>query len=122
MPLFIETEFDGHLVQMLEATALPGRASAKNAVRHIDKANAIADTDPDMAAFRAITAEEEAATALFHSLKRHRYPGSELLKPRDHLQKNAVAPFCSAVSRLFELVDEQFDLRPQLRINDEAGA
>src|SRR5437762_14165480 len=101
---------------MLERTALPGRPAAKSAVRHIDKAYALADLDPDMAAFRAITAEEEAGTALFHSLKRHRYPGSAVLKPRDHLHKNAVAPFCTAVARLFALADQEFGLRPQRTI------
>jgi hypothetical protein len=114
--MFAETEFDRSLVEMLESTALPGRPAAKNAVRHIDKAYALAELDPDMAAFRAITAEEEAATGLFHSLKRHSYPGSEALKPRDHLQKSAVAPFCSAVARLFALADQEFDLRSQLAI------
>ena len=120
MTAFVQAEFDQHLVEMLDSVALPARAAAKNAVRHIDRAHAIAVLDPDMAAFRAITAEEEAATALFHSLKRHNYPGSEALN-RDHLQKNAVAPFCSAVARLFADIDQRLNLRHQLKINTDTG-
>ncbi len=43
-----------------------------------------------MAAFRWITAEEEAATAVIHSLQAKRYIGAERLNPRDHLTKNAI--------------------------------
>ncbi len=62
--------------------------------------------DLEMAAFRAITAEEEAASALFHSLKRRRYAGAARLSPRNHVHKNAVAPFCTAVSRVLAATEE----------------
>jgi hypothetical protein len=76
MPVFVESEFDQHLVDMLLTTAAPGQYAARNAVRHLDKAGEIAEIDPMMAAFRAITAEEEAATAVFHALRRQGYPAS----------------------------------------------
>ena len=119
MAFFAQTEFDNKLVEMLGATSKPGQFAARNAVRHIDKAAAIAEIDPEMAAFRAITAEEESATAVFHALKRHKYPGSAALRVRDHLQKNALSPFCLAVAELFGTVDQTLALKPQLRIDDE---
>jgi hypothetical protein len=75
-----------------------------------------------MAAFRAITAEEEAATAVFHALKRHQYPGSNLLHRHSHLHKNALGPFCEATFEVFKLLNDQHDLRPQLMIAEEEGS
>jgi hypothetical protein len=121
MPLFVETEFDQHLVDMLLTTAAPGQYAARNAVRHLDKAGEIAEIDPTMAAFRAITAEEEAATAVFHALRRHGYAGSTILHRHNHLHKNALGPFCEATIEVFKLVNDQFDLRPQLLIAEEDG-
>jgi len=69
MAAFIESEYDAKVVAMLRDTAAPGQYAARNAVRHIDQAYLLVDVDPPMAAFRAITAEEEAATAVFHALR-----------------------------------------------------
>ncbi|MCB1605317.1 MAG: hypothetical protein KDI59_11755, partial [Xanthomonadales bacterium] len=46
---------------------------ARNAINHLEKAWVIRDIDIEMAVFRGITAEEEAASAVFHCLKNHRY-------------------------------------------------
>ncbi len=54
---FDQSAFDQRLVDMLFTTARPGQYAARNAVRHLDNAERIADIDPEMAAFRAITAE-----------------------------------------------------------------
>lgn len=43
-----------------------------------------------MSAFRAITAEEEAATALILALKMRQYPGADVLKYNNHVHKSAV--------------------------------
>jgi hypothetical protein len=49
------------------------RARFMNALRHIDMGLQIKDIDADMAYFRGITAEEEAATGLLLTIKRHQY-------------------------------------------------
>jgi hypothetical protein len=54
-----------------------------------------------MSAFRAITAEEEAATALILALKHRRYPGADRLDHRRHEQKVAITPFLQAVAKAF---------------------
>lgn len=90
-------------------------------MRHIEKAWALAEIDAEMAAFRAITAEEEAATAVFHSLRRHRYPGSQKLNSRSHLHKNALWPFVEAVAELFAQADKELGLRPRIIVNAEGA-
>jgi hypothetical protein len=84
------------------------------------------DIDPEMAAFRALTAEEEAASALLHSLKWHRYKLSEQLNPRQHIQKAAVYPFSLAVESILargvppeadaQLEIDESGTTPQIRI------
>lgn len=54
--------------------------------------------------FRAITAEEEAATALMFALKLRGYPRSNRLKPRDHGQKSAWTPLIEAIGKMFAIV------------------
>jgi hypothetical protein len=95
---FPMTDVERFLVGTLIPTAAaPGKWAALSAVRHLHRAWRLREWDPEMAVFRAITSEEESATALFHALRRRRYVGAEKLDPRDHIQKNAVAPFLDAV-------------------------
>ncbi|MHB0704276.1 hypothetical protein ACX4MT_18865 [Roseomonas mucosa] len=88
----------------LEASVakMPGRVGhcLVNAFRHIHMASQIFEVDQEMAALRSITAEEEAATALFISLKNKKYHGASLLEHRNHLHKNAVGIFLYAVRQV----------------------
>ncbi len=90
------------LEQIVSRCPAPGCYCALNAIDHLSKADAIKDIDPEMAFFRGACAEEEAATAIFQSLKRLRYPNADLLKPREHMQKVAVTPFLWAIHRAAE--------------------
>lgn len=99
--VFTISDFDKVLADTIPLMKPPGKWAAFNSIRHLNKAWKLKDHDLEMAVFCAITAEEEAATALFHSLKRHHYNSSDRLKPRDHVHKNAVIPFINAVSRVF---------------------
>lgn len=91
-------DFDRFLVdEVFPASRQPGRWAAMNAVRHTNRAWMLRESDPQMAAFRAITGEEESATALFRALQRLKYPKAEKLKRRCHVHKNAVTPFLAAV-------------------------
>lgn len=60
---------------------------------HLELAHKLADVDPAMAIFRAITAEEEAATGLLRALQFRNYPRAGNLSVRNHLHKAAVFPF-----------------------------
>lgn len=71
---------------------LPGalRYRFANALRHIDQAFALLEVDREMASFRAITAEEEAATALIRSIQLRHYDFAEKFNPRHHHHKAAI--------------------------------
>lgn len=74
----------------------PVRMRAVNSLDGFDRAFALLDVDREMASFRAITAQEEAAAALFRSLQIRNYPGSERLDLRWHDHKAALWPVLDA--------------------------
>lgn len=69
----------------------------RNALKHLRLAWKIKDTDPAMALFRAITAEEEAASSIFNILKNQKYKNAERIHFRNHMHKQAVFPFLRSV-------------------------
>jgi len=73
-----------------------------NAISHLRKSLEISSVDPAMAAFRAVCAEEEAATALINSLKEVGYQGAEKLYFRKHEDKHAVVLFVGTVMQWFQ--------------------
>jgi len=58
--------------------------------------------DKEMAVFRAITAEEEAATAVFLSLKEKGYENSNKIKFKKHPYKQALDPFIRSIGKFSE--------------------
>ena len=119
MSFFARNAFEVAIEDMILDTPAPGKHSARSALRHLQKASALATLDPDMAAFRAITAEEEAATAVIHSLRRRQYEGSERLKPRNHVHKNSLSQLLEAIQGIFGEADKELSLRPQLRVLEQ---
>ncbi len=73
----------------------------RSALRHLEKSAALADIDKEMSAFRAITAEEEAASGLIRALRELNYPGTEAMNVQNHLHKHAVFPFLRIVFLFF---------------------
>jgi hypothetical protein len=107
--------FDQQCKDLLDA--LPKRHSRscfRSAFHHLDMAQKIADLDPTMAAFRCLTAEEEAASGLMHCLKERAYTNSNLLKPRDHVHKNAIAPFLDVLGMFFSETFDAHINKPEL--------
>lgn len=92
-----------------------------HAFHHLEKAQEISEIDPEMAAFRAITAEEEAATALFFSLREKGYEGARKLQYRSHLYKLGVHRFLVAISGFFASMEEQYPERRLRKTENEAG-
>jgi hypothetical protein len=79
---------------------------ARNAINHLEKAWTIRVIDKEMALFRAITAEEEAATALLLICQEKKYPNANKLKWRNHHHKAGLIIMFDAVrSFLRSLVD-----------------
>jgi hypothetical protein len=89
------------IAEFILHTPAPGKHCARSAISHIQSAWAIRKIDLEMAAFRSLTAVEEATTAIFHSLKRHKYEGADKLQLRSHVHKAAVSPFLGAIETNF---------------------
>lgn len=79
------------------------RWHAVNSISHLRWSAKISEIDPLMAAFRAICAEEEAATSLICSLQQCDYEFSERIGFRNHTDKHAVIVFIRAVMDWFKL-------------------
>lgn len=73
------------------------RFRAENAINGFARAKALLSADREIASFRAITAAEEAASALIRSLQLREYPGAHLIDLRKHPHKAAVPFFLNAV-------------------------
>ena len=58
-----------------------------------------------MAAFRSITGVEEAASAIFHALRRRAYENAKILKFERHFHKSALHPFIGAIAKMFASLD-----------------
>jgi hypothetical protein len=91
------------IVDEIAVMSAPPKWPAFNALKHLNRAWKLCGIDEPMALFRCITAEEEAAVALFLSLKRRRYGGADRLKHENHAHKNAVIPFLQAVEHVLSL-------------------
>lgn len=118
--LFEITDFEIEVLRLLETASVPAKYCAKQAVWHLNRAWKIREIDKEMAALRAVTAEEESAAAIFHAVKRNKYQGAEKLRPRDHRQKRALTPFFSAMMPHLEKIVETspFLNRPRIAVAD----
>ncbi len=75
-----------------------------------------------MAIFRAITAEEEAASGIMRCLMEMEYPASEALNPHDHAHKHAVFPFMQVLGLFFGQTLSNHFTSYKLHIKEEDGA
>lgn len=116
--LFPLSDLDRAIVDIIPLMPTPPRWPALNAIQHLNQAWKLREIDPPMAVFRAITAEEESATALFLSLKRRRYRHADKLKHKDHVHKNAVTPFFGAVARVIGPSADKLGLHVELNKKD----
>lgn len=92
------TEDDKKVIRLLEHQENDWTKKCfEAALIHLEFAHQIAELDPAMAMFRSITAEEEAATALFRSLQKLKYPRADELQSKFHLHKAAAFPFILSV-------------------------
>ena len=106
MQLF-EREFDFKIYENILSN---GKGQSKNCIKsafvHLEKAFLLQDVDKEMAIFRAITAEEEAATAIFLLLKEKSYANAKKIKFKSHVHKQALNPFIKVLSHFFSKIPE----------------
>lgn len=109
---------------MLMACSGRVRSAALNSLNHMVKARALAEVDPQMACFRAICAEEEAATSLLASLRDQGYPLSDQYHLWSHENKMGVAFCIQSVVGWFNSYFDFDDLpleEPRFVTTDEPG-
>ena len=115
--------FDKRCLDLLDAS--PKRQSRhclRSALHHLDCATRLRGIDNAMAAFRGLTAEEEAASGFMHCLKERGYENAQRLKPRDHVHKNAITPFLDVLGLFFhETIRGQLADEPVLRLDGEGA-
>jgi hypothetical protein len=112
------TDFEKEAIKILDGMPKSrSRNCFRSALRHLEKSHLLLNVDLEMAAFRAITAEEEAASGLMYCLKELNYPGSEKLNPRIHSQKNAVTAFLKAVGHMPAELQKEYQFEFILEIN-----
>ncbi|NNO00287.1 hypothetical protein FKQ62_12625 [Vibrio sp. B1-2] len=87
------SDFQKKVFEMSSATKGHAGFAAKSSIRYVERAFELSGVMPEVAAFLAITAEEEAATALFIALKNKKYLRSQELKMYDHKHKGGLYPF-----------------------------
>lgn len=114
--------FEKRLVSLVEKSKSRGRSRIRNALNHLERAWGLRAVDLDMAAFRAITAEEEAASGLMYTLQEIGYANSEKLRPKYHWHKSAVTPFIIVLSLFFEEFLKANGVQPIFEIKTEGDA
>ncbi len=103
-----QQEIDKVIFECINNTAKGySKNCARNAISHLECAWKIKDIDPEIAIFRAITAEEEAATAIFIALKEKGYENADKIKFKKHPYKQALAPFITGISKFMADVARQ---------------
>jgi hypothetical protein len=82
----------------------------RNVLNNIERAQGLITVDREMASFRAITGEEEAATALMMAIQVKRYPGAEKFKARNHVHKAAVLACVIAIGRTLQPLLKEYQI------------
>lgn len=93
--------------------------AAKSCNRHIDRALRLQEEMPEVALFLAITAEEEAASSIFHVLEKRRYDRWKEIRRRDHKYKSAVYPIIRLVGGA--LVPEDSNIKVNIYFGSTEG-
>jgi hypothetical protein len=114
----ISTEFFEKVEQILENYPRNHSVnSLRNAFDSLSRAKKIQDIDANMAYFLALTAEEEAVSAIFLALKQLGYNGALQVSHRNHIHKTAFYPFCQAVYSSFSIFK---NCNPQIVIDKKS--
>lgn len=103
-------EFDKAVFE--KASSIGGHCghAARSSVRHLERAWSLRNEMPEVAVFLAITAQEEAATALLLSLKKRKYENSKRINIRNHVHKTGVYPIIQLMRSAFLSDDFEIDI------------
>jgi len=110
------------LALMNEAPRTHATHCFRSALYHLERAELLRAVDPAMAIFRAITAEEEAASGVIRCLAELGYPCADALNAHDHAHKHAVFPFMQILELFFGQTLANHFKKYNLHIKEEDGA
>lgn len=114
--------FEKNCISLLdESPKSHARHCFRSAMNHLEKSKKLIPIDQEMAAFRCITSEEEAASGLMHVLKDRKYENADKLRQRDHVHKNAVIPFFGILGSFFQETLGVQGVKPKFHIKEENG-
>lgn len=106
-------------VTLLDNSSSTSRHCLTSALQHLNDGVALRMSHPHLAMFSAITAEEEAATALLRLLKEKAYQHADKLNHWSHPHKHAVYPFVRVVQQLIaEIIASGLDVRLASKVID----
>lgn len=96
------TDFERELLEGIKKN-VKGRSKfcIYNAIHHLKMAFKIKELDPEMALFRAITAEEEVSRAIFIILKEQKYVNADKIKDQEHKYKQSLSIFIELIEISF---------------------
>lgn len=86
-------QFGKNLFDAASTTKGLGGFAARSAILHLERSCELLDSMPEVAVFLAITAQEESAVCVFHSLVKNKYDRANELDRRLHQHKIGVYPF-----------------------------
>ncbi len=116
------TEFQTKCIELLDtAPQNHSKHCFRSALHQLKRAEALIEIDPEMAAFRSITAEEEAASGLLRCLSELGYPRSNELNPHNHTHKHAVFPFMEILGIFFKQTISEYVQNFSLHIKEDNG-
>jgi hypothetical protein len=113
MPL---NHFQKKLLDISSKTKGNAGYAARSSIRHINRSFELTNSMPEVSAFLAITAEEEASTALFLALKSKKYTEAKKLKKRNHNHKGGVYPFLMLVGETLNVKNHELPIQTTFEI------
>lgn len=104
-------DVEAHLRLLMGGLPKSVRMRFESCFDHFERSGHLLDIDREMASFRAITGEEEAATALMRAIQLKGYEGAARLNPWRHHHKAAIVACVAALGQSLLPVLKEFQLQ-----------
>jgi hypothetical protein len=101
---------EDHLRRLSSRLPKPVSTRIASSLDHFERAHRLLEIDREMASFRAITGEEEAATALMRAIQLKGYEGASRLNPWRHHHKAAIVACVMAIAPTLRPFLQEFQL------------
>lgn len=113
-------KYQDTVLQEASKTRGKGGHASRSAARHLERALVLEKKMPEVAVFLAITAEEEAAIAVFCALRKRQYQGASQLSDKDHILKASLYPFIQLIGNTIGAIRHQIPLQLLFESKEES--